>query len=89
MNWIKTSEQLPKIGQWVLATDDYNFQHPWKIKCYRGMKDRESWILEVGAKDWKKCIKSEPVWTDTFGGIGSEHPKAWMPLPEPYEKENE
>lgn len=89
MDWIRTSKQLPPKGQWVLTTDNYNFQHPWKIQCYRGIEKRESWIHYPGTEKSKKYIISEHIWYDTFGRISHEHPEAWMPLPEPYEEENE
>lgn len=77
MEWIKTSEQLPPIGQWVLVSED-DTSCPVEIMCYQGIKTNERY------QDGKWEDYEYPSWTSGHGDIQDEHPKAWMPLPEPY-----
>ena len=68
--WIKTSEQLPPIDQPVLVSKD-DFQFPYSIWSYSGKTSVNDPTLDM----W---------FVVGHGGITSEQPKAWMPLPEPY-----
>lgn len=77
--WINTNDRLPSKGQWVLvATEDY--QKPIEIMCYQGVRIGE----KHDGDGWKKY--EYPSWTSGHGDIRSNHPTAWMPLPEPYEE---
>lgn len=75
--WIKTDEQLPPIGQWVLVTTD-RYQKPVEIMCYQGIQIARRNI----GNGWEEY--EYPSWTSGHGDIQSSHPKAWMPLPTPY-----
>ena len=75
MEWIKTSEQLPPTGQAVLVTTS-DWQDPIKIWEYDGKTSVNDPTLDM----W---------FTHGMSGITSEQPKAWMPLPKPYEAEME
>ena len=70
MEWIKTSEQLPPIGQPVLVTTN-DWQFPYEIWEYKGKISVNDPTLDM----W---------FTHGMGGITEEQPKAWMPLPQPY-----
>ena len=76
--WILTSKRLPNKGQWVLVTKE-DYQKPVEIMCYLG--------VQIGRHDigngWDEY--EYPSWTSGHGDIQGSHPKAWMPLPKPYE----
>lgn len=80
MEWIKTNEQLPPKGQWVLVTTD-DYQKPCEIECYIGVKKHSGYRFVNGkGEDFEEPYHA---WTSGYGDIG-ESPIAWMPLPEPY-----
>ncbi len=76
--WIPISERLPNKGQWVLITTE-EYQKPIEIMCYQGIR--------IGKHDngngWEEY--EYPSWTSGHGDIQGYNPKAWMPLPAPYE----
>lgn len=78
--WIKTKEQTPSKGQWVLVTTD-DYQKPIEIMCYQGTRVGEEYI----GGNWKEY--EYPSWTSGHGDIQSWHPEAWMPLPKLYKKD--
>ena len=79
-NWILTSEQMPPAGKWVLVTKTYDYQKPWEIMCYMGIRIGRSCSKE---SNWEWAEYEFPAWTSGHGDILSQHPYAWMELPTP------
>lgn len=79
--WIPVSERLPNKSQWVLVTNE-DYQEPIEIMCYQGIR---TGLHKVGNGEWEQY--EYPSWTSGHGDIQSYHPKAWQPLPKPYEPE--
>ena len=77
--WIPVSERLPNKNQWVLITTE-DYQKPIEIMRYQGIR---TGLHNIGNGGWEQY--DYPSWTSGHGDIQSYHPKAWMPLPKPYE----
>ena len=87
MEWIKTSKQLPPIGQWVLVTKN-DYQKPWEIECFMGVRIGTEYCHNENG-EWVEEEYEYNGWTSGHGDIGSNDPIAWMPLPEPYKAERD
>lgn len=72
--WIPVSEKLPKQGVKVLVQRNDEIE----VGYFDGYYEREYW--QNGIKD----TATNPHWWYSMGRLSTEHPVAWMPLPEPY-----
>lgn len=84
--WIKTSEKMPPIGEWVIVTTG-DRQKTAEIKCYMGKRDRK--VAQYKGGEWHDYIEIYDAWTSGHGDISGTNPAAWQPLPEPYKEGNE
>ena len=83
MEWIKTSEQMPPKGEWVLcATPEHSI--PWEIRMYEGIGVGKEYV----SKEHIEREYNYPRWR-VKGGVASRNPIAWMPLPKPYNPYND
>ena len=81
MKWIKTREQLPAEGEWVLVAVD-DIYKPIDVMKYEGMREGRV----IGSKNiyypnmtqYEKIIY--PCWTRGRGDILGTHPYAWASL---------
>lgn len=74
--WIKTSEQMPPIGEWVLTTTGETLGKTMEIKAFIGIRTNHRWVggsLESEEYEYN-------AWTSGHGDIGHD-PEYWMPLP--------
>ena len=81
MNWIKTKEQLPAEGEWVLVAVD-DIYKPIDVMKYEGMKVGRV-IGGMNAFYPKKTYYEEfiyPYWTSGHGDVLGAHPYAWASL---------
>ena len=84
--WIKTEEQMPEKGQWVIVFSGDNRKY-CEIECYMGLGTKTTTTWDKDG-NMIKYDYEYPAWTCGHGDIKSTNPVAWMPLPEPYrEKE--
>lgn len=75
--WIKTSDKLPLLNEWVLIWKDTLDYIP-EIAQYTGEVERSYY------KDGKEYKEIRPRWYyQNMSAVGTFHPLAWMSLPTP------
>ena len=78
VHWIKTENQLPKVGQWVLGHTE-NCQKPYEVMCYLGEKTNKGCNSEKGEYTY-----TYHDWTTGHGDI-FHGPDFWQPLPKHFD----
>lgn len=81
-NWIKTNNELPPKGKWVLVLTNEFWQDKkyCEVACYQGIRENTEYTYDENKKKFVPKKYYYHAWTSGHGDI-FHNPYAWQPLP--------